>query len=451
MALVVGALAVGAGIGALAYTLGRAIDEISSGWGDLGDFNVDLDLPGSGADSSYAPTATHGVTPRWSAASADGFTSAPVAADGEVFVRDQTGQVRAYDAATGTPRWTREIGGAPLVEFAPVAVDGAVFVTGGYAFRTELTARDLPPWSSSYTAPEAPVFALDAATGAVRWRTAMHGAGGHPLTVADHDVYVNADTLAALDAATGVVRWVVEVGNGPMGGYSAPAVMGDTVAVGGGDGRVHAFDRATGVPRWTVPVSAPAGFLDGAGPVVVASSGGFLVVGPDRDPDLPGDHRGPGHVRALDAATGSTRWTKPVRGLSSLGAFPTVHGTTAFVPGSELYAFDVADGTPRPGATVRAGTAFAFTPLTFAADDVFVPGADGRLHAVDTRTGANLGVVGAPRRDPKGRVVAVPPAIAGDTAFLASGDRRLYAYPVTALTCRPPLGAGRPCRTSAEP
>ena len=72
-------------------------------------------------------------------------------------------------------------------------------------------------------------------------------------------VYAGSDdgTVYALDAATGGLRWAYTAGDS----VSDPAVAGGTVYVGGHDGTVYALDAATGRLRWTY---STAGMVDSA-------------------------------------------------------------------------------------------------------------------------------------------------------------------------------------------
>ena len=54
------------------------------------------------------------------------MTSGPAAAGGTVYVTDVVGQLYALDAATGRLRWTRTTAGA--VESSPAVAGGTVYV-----------------------------------------------------------------------------------------------------------------------------------------------------------------------------------------------------------------------------------------------------------------------------------------------------------------------------------
>jgi eukaryotic-like serine/threonine-protein kinase len=89
------------------------------------------------------------------------------------------------------------------------------------------------------------VYALSAATGALRWKLSTGSSVVSRPAVADGTVYVGSENtdVYALDAATGAIRW-----RRPTGGQvnSSPAVSGQTIFVGSDDGKVHALNTATG-------------------------------------------------------------------------------------------------------------------------------------------------------------------------------------------------------------
>ncbi len=123
------------------------------------------------------------------------------------------------------------------------------------------------------------VVALDAATGATRWRHAYHA----PLV---HDGYFDV--------------WLNSAGPGP---YSTPLIAGDTVFAVGVDGRFHALDKRTGTLRWahdlvdTFDVGEYNAFA--SSPIAY----GRTVI-------LPLGGSG-GGVVALDRETGATIWRSP--------------------------------------------------------------------------------------------------------------------------------------------
>ncbi len=89
------------------------------------------------------------------------------------------------------------------------------------------------------------LYALDAATGQIRWTQATGSHADSSPAVSDGTVYLGSwdHKLYALDAATGRIRWTHTTG-----GFveSSPAVAGGTVYVGSDDDKVYALDAATG-------------------------------------------------------------------------------------------------------------------------------------------------------------------------------------------------------------
>jgi outer membrane protein assembly factor BamB len=103
------------------------------------------------------------------------------------------------------------------------------------------------------------------------------------------DVYVGTrDGVLRSLTAGGVELWRTTL---PAAPTSAPALTDDSIFVGVGDGRLHAFDRFSGETRWTAPMQA----------AVIerpVARGPFVFVGTDQDT-----------VLALDAGTGEVKWT----------------------------------------------------------------------------------------------------------------------------------------------
>ncbi len=144
------------------------------------------------------------------------------------------------------------------------------------------------------------LYALDAATGLIRWRFAA-GAPvlSEPLAADDYVVFTAGDRLLAVEAATGRLAWSV-----PGRGFSAGRAAGDgeRVYTAAADGYARAHDLRTGREAWSHPmvsgdshrIALYSGWND-----VVALSGGTVLVA-----TVSGS-------QALEAATGAPRWTFP--------------------------------------------------------------------------------------------------------------------------------------------
>ena len=167
------------------------------------------------------------------------FPSAPTVANGVVYLTLEQGAALAFDAASGKLLWQRRF--PVLALYAPTYANGALYVIGG-------------PLSS--------VYALDAATGAIRWQwqATSQTHSGSPVTVADGIAYVNTVqidpggndsdyALYALDATTGAVRWRFATARSVD---APPVVAGGMVYIGAGegDGHIYALDARSGRLRW---------------------------------------------------------------------------------------------------------------------------------------------------------------------------------------------------------
>ena len=131
------------------------------------------------------------------------------------------------------------------------------------------------------------VYALDAATGEVRWRyTTGYGVYSSP-TVVEGVVYIGSNDgyLYALHGGSGELHWRYFTA-GPV--ESSPTVVDGVVYVGSGDGHLHALDADNGDLLW----QAKTGGILRSTPAV---ADGVVYVG-SLD----------GHIYALDAASGRT-------------------------------------------------------------------------------------------------------------------------------------------------
>ena len=254
------------------------------------------------------------------------FASTPVADRETVYVQDLRSNVYALHRSDGTPRWTHRYRASNDGPNGLAVDDGRVYgatdsdafalaaPTGRELWRRHLTSAreqfvDVPPvvWNGIVfvsTVGYAPfgrgaIYALDAATGAVRWkfvtieepwRYPLEAGGGglwYPVSVdADGRLYAGnsnpspwggsperpnggafpgpalyTDSLLVLDARTGRLLWYDHVTPHDVRDYDFQAtpilatVGGSDLVFGAGKaGRVIAWDRGTRRRRWTARV-----------------------------------------------------------------------------------------------------------------------------------------------------------------------------------------------------
>jgi len=189
--------------------------------------------------------------------------SSPVAAGDLVYVSSNA--LYAIDAASGEESWRFTAGAA----WSPPTVgDGVVFAASA-------DSSDDPGDGDTPATPPAQqngnVHAVDAQTGAERWRYPVTTAVQNAPVVADGTLYFVADGLYALDAATGTQRWHSrEIG---VHGVSQLVHGTETVFLIDEGESLTAVDTASGSVRFTVtPKSACEQESDGSEGSMLESS-----------------------------------------------------------------------------------------------------------------------------------------------------------------------------------
>lgn len=224
-------------------------------------------------DASGAVTALGHWTHELPSAARGGVT----AADGTVFALDLNSRVLALDASTGDLRWSHLIGDGSIrwCLGAPRVQDGVVYAGSAMG-----------------------VCALDATDGRVLWCTELEqddwAASWSGVAVDGDTVVIGAANdhlhLAALDAATGAVRWR-HAGRDISGVSVTPVIVGDQVFAARGPGWLVAYAVDDGTLQWEAP-------LDDAWPVALVVDDGVAVV-----------RSATGTVSAHDVSDGSMRWS----------------------------------------------------------------------------------------------------------------------------------------------
>ncbi|MFB6105582.1 MAG: PQQ-binding-like beta-propeller repeat protein [Halobacteriaceae archaeon] len=290
---------------------------------------------------------------------------------------DSRGHVVAYDATTGGVVWNRS--DLPGVESVPTVAGGRVFVT------SHGDADECPDVCAPDPADEqAGVYALNATTGETLWARTDTDPALTPWETATRSVVSNgrvyvatrADGVYALDAETGATVW------NRSGGVDDVAVGDGAVVVrydaGANETGLRALDPATGETRWTTHLTETPAHADlptyaNRAPDLVAVADGTAYLSVQRD-----------RLVAVALADGSVQWT-----ASPTGDHP--NGTT--------------DWTSAPA--VGDGTVYV---STLDADHTGTDRSLGTVHAVDADTGETVW-----RFDTAARVD--DPTVANDTVY----------------------------------
>lgn len=346
-----------------------------------------------------------------------GAAAAPAVAGDSVYVADQFGTVRRFRRADGRVLWATRAYDHPnaLVLGDPLVHDGAVLVPVS-SFENDQAGVDLTMRGS--------VVALDAETGAVRWRafttsdqTLAHpkwGAGvgvwsSPAIDVARDRMYIGtgqhyepgspapdpqsasdvdySDSLIGIDLADGSIDKRHQFTEGDVWGrgypdghdwdvgvppnlVAIPKVNGngtiDAVAAGDKEGTFYVLDRTSMQVVWSRPISRASG-IGGIQSTAAYADGAFFVAGHELyDGRSFDDIIPPGE---------SFVWLSSPEGFRAQQQDGRV----------QLMALDAATGDVRWSRTLYEGVAFA--PVVVAGGAVFLGTADGRVRAFDADTG----------------------------------------------------------------
>ena len=218
--------------------------------------------------------------------------------------RNDAGELVALDIASGEFRWHVSHEGRrfrPDVAESPAIADSDVV----------------------FSAPDGAIYRVHGRSGDVLWRRPVQCDVTSSVTVRDADVYVGCreGRLFRLDAADGETRSTIDL---PASVDGRLTVTDSRVIVPGGHGWIGAVDRGTREMEWEYR-PPPGVRLSVVQPLLWQ---GVLLTG-----------TGEGRLVALDAATGSVRWTAQLDGqIRGLGQ----HGDVLLVGTIEgvLYALD---------------------------------------------------------------------------------------------------------------
>ena len=249
---------------------------------------------GSTDKSLYAVDLATGAE-KWKFTTGSAVVSSPAVSGNSIYFESYDGCFYALDTATGKLDWKFETGGER--RFAARHLHGL-----------QPEAETMPdPWDFFLSSPavwkgavyfgsgDGNVYALDAASGGLKWKFHTGDVVHSSPAIADGTLYIGSwdGYMYALDAASGNKKWSFKTGDDPaihnhVGIQSSPVVADGTVYFGCRDSNVYAVDAATGKQRW---VYSTKGSWVNNSPVVYA---GKVYFGWSL----------PGRLEAVDAKTG---------------------------------------------------------------------------------------------------------------------------------------------------
>jgi outer membrane protein assembly factor BamB len=194
---------------------------------------------------------------KWKFATDARVTSSPAVVGGVVYFGSYDGNVYALDAATGHLKWKfatdgeRRFAAKHIHGFDPVAE------TMPDIFDVYLSSPAVWDGTVYVGSGDRNVYALDAASGRLKWKFATGDVVHASPAIADGTVFIGSwdSYFYALDAMSGAVKWKYKTGVDPaifnqVGIQSSAAVENGVVYFGCRDSKLYALDEATGTLKW---------------------------------------------------------------------------------------------------------------------------------------------------------------------------------------------------------
>lgn len=381
---------------------------------------VSATVPGvAGCDGTATPDVA-GRKPLWrqkfafsGGTDGDSYGARRVAVSGDTVFAANAGNLYAFAAAGGKPRWRSPYGpydDTTITKEAPVVGGDTVMTVriqqgsaatlygidaatgarrwqfaGSHAVARaagSLTVLDLPPAVTgdvAYFATGDLLYALDAATGQVRWKRDSTGRPFHRPVVCAGLVVVDDDKfIAAFDTSSGRVRWVRHSLTGTL--------LADDRALYCVSDVLSTIDPTTGRTRWSSPKPDRGEIPPPASTAEALRDGGQPLLAGENI-YLTSDVSGVASMWALRTTDGKVRWT--FKAAHRLGGPATATADTFYcdAPNGYLYALDAHTGRLRwtlttKGSPISAPTAYGNTVYTIAQPSEHASDLDTHLYAL---------------------------------------------------------------------
>jgi eukaryotic-like serine/threonine-protein kinase len=333
-------------------------------------------LAHTGVYEGTGPKQLGGV--KWKFAAGGAIVTSPSIVDGVVYIGAMDGHLYAIDEQTGKEKWNFK-SRMPIAS-SPAIAEGAVY----------------------FVSSAGSLAALDASTGKPKWVFPMeyerkfeaknlHGYPSATQTIADaYDLFTSSPAVAngkvffgsgdsnvyGVDAKTGILQWKFPTKDVV---HSSPAVVNNVVYIGSWDSYLYAIDAETGQQKWAFKsgedetIHNQVGFQ--SSPAVVDG----VVYSGCRD----------AHVYAIDAATGRKKWDYPTS-KSWVIASPSVYNGMVYAGTSDSSRFMGLDAKTGRLKFNFDAKAYMFSSPSIAGDVAYVGDHNGKLYAIDAKTGKGL-------------------------------------------------------------
>ena len=300
--------------------------------------------------------------------------SSPAISNGILYVGSSDHFLYALDAATGVLKWKFKTGGR--ITSSPAVLAGLIYFGS---------------FDSNF-------YAVDAATGQLKWKfqtggerrfaaTHLHGAEPAAETMPDpFDFYLSSPVVAigavyfgsgdtniyALDAATGALRWKFKTGDVV---HSSPAISDGTLFAGSWDSYFYALDAASGKEKWRFKTGEDPNIHNQVGIQSSAAVANGVVYFGCRDSKF----------YAVDAATGKQLWVFPNKGSWVIASPAVFEGEVYFATSDSglIHALDAKSGAPLFSLDNKHWPMFSSPAI--AGDKLYIGSHEGKVLAVDLK------------------------------------------------------------------
>ncbi len=367
---------------------------------------------GGGTTHVVGNVLVSGLAPAWRSGIGNGggyrakLTAQPLVQDGTVYTMDSDAHVAAFDLARGNRRWRVD---TQSDENRSTNIGGGIAIEGGVVYGT---------------AGRGEVFALDAATGQLKWRKPLGTPARSGPALANGHMHFTTldDQLLALNMADGERVWGYQ-GNPASTtvlAEAAPAISDGFVVAGFGSGELVALRADSGALVWSDSLASARGRnssvdLSAIRALPVIDRGRVFAIGVG------------GLLIALDLRSGRRLWEREVGG----GQTPSLAGDWLFVQSIDqsLAAISAEDGRvrwvqdlPRWDDPAKKRDPIYWSGPLLASGKLILAGTSELAVSVDPVSGRILGT------QPVSSGVSIAPVAAAGTLLILSDDGTLQAF-----------------------
>ncbi len=309
---------------------------------------------------------------KWKFRTGGQVISSPAVADGTIYVASTDGNLYAVDLESGSQKWKLELG---VRSTASPAVDHGTVYMGTYSGR---------------------FYAVDAATGKLKWKFQtqgerrfagkhLHGSEPAGETMPDpFDFYLSSPAVwngavyfgsgdgnvYALDAPTGALRWRFHTGDVV---HASPAISDGTLFIGSWDSYFYALDVATGKEKWRFKTGEDHDIYNQVGIQSSAAVKDGVVYFGCRDSNF----------YALDAATGQKKWAFNNKGSWVITSPAVLDGKVYFATSDTAMVYGMDAKTGAPAFSLNFNHWPLFSSPAIAGGMLYIGSHQGKLLAID--------------------------------------------------------------------